>query len=204
MTEAKIFVEGGGPGLDTRCREGVTKLLDKCGFTGRLPRIVACGSRNQAYDDFSAEHKRGVTAFVALLVDSEEPVVDNYETWAHLKARDKWDCPAGATDAQVFLMTTCMETWIIADQAGLKRHYERHKRCVHPAGLPASANLETQDRHNIQNALITATRDCSNAYEKNERSYEAFANVDPAVLRKVLPAFDRMVLILERRLPTRR
>lgn len=28
-----------------------------------------------------------------------------------------WDPPTGATDNQVLLMTTCMETWIVADRA---------------------------------------------------------------------------------------
>ena len=202
MTNAKIFVEGGGDSkeLQTRCREGFTKLLKNSGFTSHLPRIIACGSRNGAYDNFKTEHLAGKTFYVALLVDSEDPVVDGEKPWEHLKTRDNWECPTGATDDQVFLMTTCMETWIIADKAGLKRFFERHKRCLRTAGLPATRDLETKDRHSIQDALEIATQDCTNAYAKNKRSFEALANVDPAELRKLLPAFARMERILNEKL----
>ncbi len=203
MTESKIFVEGGGNSkeLQTRCREGFRKLLEKSGkFDNRLPRIIACGSRNDAYESFKTEHLVGKTSYVALLVDSEDPVSDGEKPWEHLKIRDKWNRPTGTTDDQVLLMTTCMETWIIADQAGLKRHYETHKPCLRLAGLPSTVSLEMKDRHEVQNALVTATQDCTNAYTKNKRSFEALANVDPAVLRQFLPAFARMERILEDKL----
>ena len=48
-----IYMEGGGSrDLDARCREGMKRLLDNTGFRGRQPRIVACGSRSDAYKDF--------------------------------------------------------------------------------------------------------------------------------------------------------
>lgn len=203
MTNAKLFVEGGGDSneLQARCREGFKRLLEKSGkFPGRLPRIIACGSRQDAYDNFKTEHLAGKVSYVALLVDSEDPVANNEKPWEHLKIRDNWDCPEKATDDQVFLMTTCMETWIIADQNGLKRFFERHKPCLLTAGLPSTVNLETKQPHPIQNALLTATRDCTNAYTKNKRSFEALANVDPAVLRSLLPAFVRMERILTEKL----
>ena len=50
MNAKRIYVEGGGDAKDlrTRCREGFHKLLENAGFTGRVPRIVASGSRNEA------------------------------------------------------------------------------------------------------------------------------------------------------------
>lgn len=202
MSDAKIFVEGGGDNktLQTRCREGFKKLLENSGFAGRLPRIIACGSRNEAYDDFKTEHLAGRTSYVALLVDSEDPVADNEKPWDHLKKRDGWDCPDGATDDQVFLMTTCMETWIVADRDGLRHFFERHKPCLRDAGLPSTVDLETKLRHPTQDALVIATQDCTNAYAKNKRSFEALANVGPAVLRRLLPAFARMERILQDKL----
>ncbi len=200
MTNAKIFVEGGGNDsreLIARCREGFRKLLEKSNFTNHLPRIIPCGSRNEAYDNFKTAFRQGNLAYVALLVDSEDPVADGEKPWEHLKTRDNWERPVGATDDQVFLMTTCMETWIIADQDGLKRFFERHKPCLRTAGLPSAVNLETKLRHPVQDALVTATQDCANAYAKNKRSFEALANVDPAVLRQLLPAFARLERILK-------
>ncbi len=119
MSEDRIYVEGGSDALATRCREGFRKLLEKAGFTGRIPRIVACGGRDEAYDDFENALASGKYAHLALIVDSEDPVQDIEKTWEHLKARDGWERPPGADDAQVFLMTTCMETWIVADRDSL-------------------------------------------------------------------------------------
>ena len=198
MSGAKIFVEGGGDSkeLRARCREGFQKLLASSGFAGRAPRIIACGSRNDAYDSFQTEHRQGRTAYVALLVDSEDPVADGEKPWDHLKVRDGWDCPPGATDDQVFLMTTCMETWIVSGRDGLARFFERHKPCLRAAGLPSAQSLETRDRHQIQDVLVAATQDCANANAKNKRSFDALANVDPAVLRRLLPAFARLERVL--------
>ena len=202
MTDAKLFVEGGGASkeLQARCREGFKKLLGNSGFTGRLPRIIACGSRNEAYDNFRVAHRAGRTSYIALLVDSEDPVTDGEKPWDHLKLRDKWDRPAGASDNQVFLMTTCMETWIIADRAGLTRFFERYKPCLRAAALPSAVDMEARLRHPVQEALMTTTQDCANPYAKNKRSFEALAGADPAVLRSLLPAFARMERILSAKL----
>ncbi len=200
--DAKLFVEGGGDSkeLRTRCREGFRKLLAQCGFSARMPRIIACGSRAEAFSSFRTEHLAGKTAYVALLVDSEDPVADDEATWSHLKRRDQWERPEDAQDDQVFLMTTCMETWIIADHDGLRQFFEKHKRCLRPAGLPSALNLQGKQRHTVQEALRTATRDCTNAYAKNQRSFDALANANPAVLLPLLPAFDRMLRILGNKL----
>jgi hypothetical protein len=78
-----------------------------------------------------------------MLVDSEDPVDDPDKTWAHLKKRDGWDRPSGATDEQVLLMTTCMETWIVADRATIKAHYLQK---LQESGLPATYDLENRSR----------------------------------------------------------
>lgn len=195
MSEKRIFVEGGGDSkeLQTRCREGFHKLLEKSGFTRRVPRIVACGSRNDAYDAFKTAQESGNFSLVILIVDSEDPVKDIEKTWEHLKNRDKWACPANATDEQVFLLTTCMETWIIADRAALTRLYGSR---LQTSALPATTDMEQRNRHDIQDALVRATRNCSNAYAKNKRSFDALANVDPGELQKLLPSFVRMIRLL--------
>lgn len=212
MSDAKLYIEGGGSGADSkelqaRCREGFHKILENSGFRGRAPRIIACGSRREAYESFQTEHLTGKASYVALLVDSEDPVTDGEKPWDHLKNRagDNWDRPAGAADDQVLFMTTCMETWIVADRNGLERYFERHKPCIRSAGLPSTVNLEARNRHAIQDALVTATQDCTNFYAKNKRSFEALANealanVNPAVLRNLLPAFARMIRILNEKI----
>jgi hypothetical protein len=122
-----IFLEGGGDHskeLQIRCREGFRKLLDCCGFEGRMPRLYACGGRKSTFEDFQTGHAaKGRHDYVAMLIDSEEPVLDEDAPWSHLKRIDDWDKPPGATDDQALLMTTCMETWIVTDWAALVSHY---------------------------------------------------------------------------------
>jgi len=199
VSEKRIYAEGGGDSkeMHARCREGFRKLLEKSGFTGRVPRIVACGGRNDALDAFKTAHTGSRDAYVALIVDSEDPVVDREKPWEHLAVRDRWERPDGARDDQVFLMTTCMETWILADRAGLKKHYGSR---LQESALPSDTDRENRPRHNVQDSLMRATAKCTNAYAKNKRSFDALAAVDPAVLESKLPAFARMRRILNEKL----
>ncbi len=199
MSDSRLYVEGGEDSkeLRARCREGFHKLLEKSGFAERLPRIVACGSRNDAFDAFEIAQLSGALDYAALLVDSEDPVADTEKPWEHLKVSDNWVSPTGTTDDRVFIMTTCMETWIIADRESLKRHY---RNCLQISSLPAATNHESRHRLEVQEALLRATRNCSNAYAKNKRSFDALANVNPEELRKHCPSFARMIRILEEKL----
>ena len=73
-------------------------MLEKCGFSGRMPRLVSCGGRNAAFDDFLTAHANAnADDYVALLVDSEDPVIDIEQPWNHLKERDGWDKPDDRT-----------------------------------------------------------------------------------------------------------
>ena len=183
-----IYLEGGGDseGLRSRCREGFRKLFQNCGFK-RMPKLVACGGRGNAFHRFSTAHIDGKENAI-LLVDSEDPIVDIEKTWHHLKLRDNWDKPNGAQDKQVLLMTTCMETWIIADRAALRAFYNSD---FTENQLPLLANLEGRERHAIQQALQNATKDCTNKYEKGKRSFEVLAVLTRATLEHNLPSFKR-------------
>jgi hypothetical protein len=194
-----IFVEGGGD--KEACRKAVRTVLEKGGLTGRVPRIVACGSRNEAFDDFKHAQEQQAFEDVFLIVDSEDPVADRNQPWAHLASRDKWQRPSGASDEQVFLMTTCMETWIAADHTALKAHYGAR---LHDKSLPPLFDLEQRDRHEVQDNLVAATRNCKNVYRKGARSFHVLLAVNPQTLSKLLPAFARMLAILEERLPVPR
>ena len=92
MVSVKLCVEGGGDRktLTRNLRRGLGKFIEKAGLQGRMPRIVACGSRNDAYDSFRTALDRGERAM--LLVDAEEPVSTS-GPWQHLKARDGWNRP---------------------------------------------------------------------------------------------------------------
>lgn len=170
-----------------------------------MPRIFACGGRRQTFDAFMTAHVHARKGdFVAMLVDSEDPMEDVGRPWEHLAGRkgDAWARPEGADADQVLLMTTCMETWIVADQAALKSHFAK----LAESALPSLVDLESRDRHAIQDALMRATKNCSNAYQKGKRSFAVLAALDPVVLKERLPSFRRMLDVLDRKLqrPTRR
>lgn len=199
MVRARLYIEGGESKEDQiRCREGFRKLLEKAGFVGRLPRLTSSGGRNAAFDDFRTAHaKAGQNDYIAMLIDSEEPVADVEETWAHLRARDGWARPGGASNEQVLFMTTCMETWIVADREALRAHYGSR---LQESALPPLVDLEKRGRHDLHENLVHASRNCSNAYAKGKRSFEVLVKLDPAVLNQHLPSFVRLVRVLSSRL----
>ena len=202
---AHLYIEGGGNSKEEkiRCREAFTTLLKNQGFSGRLPRLTACGGRGAAFDDFKTAHTAAKPGhFIGLLIDSEDPLAmskdpQEQRTWEHLRQRDGWATPNGATNQQVLFMTTCMETWIAADQATLRTHYGQE---LNENQLPPTDQLESRHRHAVQSALQNATSNCSNAYRKGKRSYEILAKLNPAVLAGLLPSFARAMAILEQKL----
>ncbi len=199
-----IYIEGGanGPGskyLKAKCQEAFHKLLDRMGVK-RKPRLVACGGRGEVYDRFVIEHSKSAEGYVAMWIDGEEPVAHPNAAWQHLQNVEtvpKWTKPAGAQDDQVLFMTTCMETWIVADRETLRKYYG-HK--LHEPSLPPLVALENRGRHSVQDSLDRATRHCINAYQKGERSYEIFAELNPLALAPHLPSFVRIRQILNAKL----
>ncbi|NVO66222.1 DUF4276 family protein [Methanofollis tationis] len=197
--KAKIYLEGGGDSkeLHSRCREGFRKLLESTGYRGRMPQLVACGSRDSTYHDFLTAHANSNADYIAMLVDSEDPVRDPEKTWDHLQERDGWERPDGGDDGQVLFMTTCMETWIASDPDTLRRHYGG---CFRESALLPLKNIERRERREIQESLKDATRGCSNAYQKGQRSFEVLGALNPAALEDRLAAFRRMKRIMDERL----
>ncbi len=198
---ATLYLEGGARGPDSkdlqiRCREGFRKLLENCGYKKtRMPRLFACGSRGAAFDDFKiALAAKRASDFVAMWIDSEDPMTDLEATWAHLNRRDNWTKPAEATDDQVLLMTTCMETLVVADHAAMKDHYRAD---LQVSALPPLVQLENRGRHDVQDRLAHATRNCTNAFAKGKRSFEVLAKLNPSTLAEHLPSFVRTRRILD-------
>ena len=131
-----------------RCREGFRRLLEKCGFSGRMPRLKACGSRQSAYENFVAIYaSQSSLDYIALLIDSEDPVANIDETWRHLNQRDGWQTPPGAQDDQVLFMVTCMETWIVTDLQALNQHFGNP---LQTSALPPMNKLEDRSRQDVQ------------------------------------------------------
>lgn len=199
---ARVYLEGGGNSKEgkVRCREGFRKLFEKCGFMGRMPALVACGSRNEAYDDFKTAHSKSTAGdFTGLLVDSEEPVSDIDKPWEHVAQRtgDNWSRPTGSDDEQLLLMATSMETWIVADREALKAHFGPR---FNESALPPVQHMEQRDRHAVLNALQRASKDCPGPYAKVPKSFEIMGKLNPDVLEQHLPSFGRTRRILNSKL----
>ena len=202
LVSAEIFLEGGGDRNSdrARCREGFRKLFERCGFRGKMPKFVACGGRTEAYDDFKTAHSQASPGdFIALLVDSEDPVANVEETWQHVALRlgDKWAKPSGADDEQLLFMTTSMETWIVIDRTTLKTHFGPKLR---DSALPSLQNIEHRDRHVVLRDLENASRDCPGPYSKGQKSFEVLGKLNPEVLEQHLPSFKRVRRILDNNL----
>ena len=197
---AHVYLEGGGDSNDgrRRCRQGFRRLLEKCGFKGRMPKLTACGDRKSAYDDFVANYSHApVGDYVALLIDSEDPIQHINTIWQHLQRRDGWEKPPGADDEQVLLMTTCMETWLVADRDALSKHYGQH---LQTSALPTLDNLESRARGYVQERLERATRNCQVQYAKGPESFKALSKINPEIIQWHLPSFRRAHQILDARL----
>ncbi len=108
MGSVKIYVEGGvgdSEALRTACRRGFSQFLEKAGLAGKMPRVVPCGSRHEAYHSFcTALRQNKKDELPLLLVDSEVEVAPHHGPWPHLHHHDQWQKPAQATEAQAHLM----------------------------------------------------------------------------------------------------
>jgi hypothetical protein len=195
----RIYIEGGGDSrsLHIKCREGFRKLLEKAGFSGRMPATKACGNRRAAYDDFcTAVTVASPDEYPILLVDSESAVT--LEPWSHLHDRDKWTRPPQMEDEQAQLMVQCMETWCVADRQAMRRVFG--DKLIENA-LPSPQDLEDRSKDDVQEALANATRNCGREkkYRKGWRSFDLLAQLDPRELKR-LPHFARLCDALDARL----
>lgn len=204
----KLYVEGGGDSaaLRSACRQGFTQFITDAGI-GQRPRVVACGSRKDAYDSYCTAIANGEDA--VLLVDSEAPVAQQHQQgqdsewqpWLHLKQRpgDGWDKPNGAPDTDCHLMVQCMESWLIADPVTLKAFFGQGFR---ENQLPATANsVESVAKTQVYRALANATKDCKTKaqYAKGAHSFNLLGKIDPTKVTAASPWASRFVSQLKNR-----
>lgn len=198
MVKVELYVEGGGDRREQRARlrKGLRGFLEKAGLQGRMPRIVACGGRDNAYDKFTLAHTNETTSAM-LLVDAEGPVkVDS--AWQHLLEReaDHWSCPSGATDDQCHLMVQIMESWFIADREVLTDFYGHGFRSNM---MPQWPDIEKVPKRDVLSALHRATSLTSKGdYHKGQHSFEILARLDPNKVADASPHAKRFLKSLRR------
>jgi hypothetical protein len=194
----KLFVEGGGDNdaLRTECQKAFTTLLEKAGFKERMPRIVACGGRRNAYNQFCTAIRSG-EGLAILLVDSEASVTEA-DPWRHVAQRpdDEWQKPAGATEDHLHLMVQCMEAWFLADRQALQEFFGQG---FNENALPAAA-CEQVGKPDLYRSLEQATRGTKTkgSYGKGKHSFKLLELLDPDLVRKTSPWAERFFLTLDR------
>ncbi len=193
----KIYVEGGGhqnKDLATRCRLGFGKFFERAGFRRRMPKIIVCGSRQEAFKDFRiALGRAGPTEFPVLLVDSEAPVTQA-DPWMHVRtgSGDNWTRPTGATGDHLQLMVQAMEAWFLADKAALGEYF---KTSFHEQALSANPNVEKIPKADLFSHLKLATRGCrKGSYSKGDHSFGILSIVDPQKVRTASPVHGARLL----------
>lgn len=179
MNGIRVYVEGGGSkraGKDA-LRRGFGRFLEPLRELARSKRlgwkVVACGSRNDAFADYSTAVRQYQDEYVLLLVDSEGAVTGSAHD--HLSATDGWTVDAGRAD-DFHLMVQLMETWLVADPASLAAYYGAGFR---PAKLPASSNLEKVSGADVLNSLQSATANCKKGKYCKRHGLELIGLADP-------------------------
>lgn len=194
----KIYVEGGGDNkaLKTLCRKGFRQFFERAGLQGRMPRIIACGSRDDAYSSFmTAAANAGENGFPVLLVDSEEEVAED-QPWKHLKVRDNWQRPELAEDDQAHLMVQCMESWFLADRECLAKYFGGG---FTEKPLPGKRNVEEVAKAKVFAALKMSTRQSKTKgeYGKGKHSFEILGELDPEKVRAASKHADNLLVTLD-------
>jgi len=207
----KIFVEGGGDSRDlrTECRKGFTCFFEKAGLKGTMPRVVACGSRSNAYNQFCTAIKNGEDAL--LLVDSEDMVLEQFQLpandpaawqpWQHLANRkgDHWEKLDNFEETHCHLMVQCMENWFLADSEALKLFFGQG---FNDSKLPSQNHPieEITKIEAIQSLELSTKGCCSGSYRKGKHSFKVLAKVDPSKVIQRSPWANRLVSTLKAKL----
>lgn len=186
-----IFVEGAGGGKDqaANLRRGFASFLRKLGLGGRMPRVVACGSRSEALDQFRLEIAEAGPDRALLLVDAEEPLAParpGVDPWAHvqqLSEGNRLARPAGSTTDQLHLMAVSTETWLLADAAAWQRHYGKG---FDASDWPQLASLEAKPRDLVMAEIrrrVAKTK--HGGYQKSRDTFLLLLLAAPTQLRQL-------------------
>lgn len=197
MTSVALYVEGGGDSEAGKAalRQGFDELLSAQKNAARMQKMrwktVLCGGRNAAFDAFLNATKKKTADFVILLVDAEEPVIDDSPGGRvkHLKLREGWELE-NVDASRVHLMTQCMEAWIVADPDKLEEFYgQGFKRNA----LPKRQALDEEAKADLFASLEGATKGTKKGrYGKIAHASEILKRLQPSVVAARCTSFRQL------------
>ena len=201
VSEIRIYVEGGGDQRSGKAfvREGFSKFLSSLNQMARKRHIrwdvVACGSRQSAFEDFENALRRHPEAFNVLLVDAEGPVTRS--SWDHLQDRDRWSI-RGVSGDHCHLMVQVMEAWIVADIETLKRFYGQG---FNANPIPRQKDVESIAKTDLEYALAQATGNTQKGeYHKIRHGPKILGLVDVSKVRNRARHCERMFKTLSNKI----
>ncbi len=198
VSDIAIYLEGGGPTAATRTpfrrgMSGFLKPIVEIARSNRIRwRIVPCGGRSEAFEDFCDALTNEPGVFNVLLVDSETLPATANLPWSHLSQRkgDEWKKPASAADEHCHLMAACMESWLVVDREALKKHFGKG---FDEAKLPNPEYIETTEKEKIADALSKAVNGTTaGSYEKIRDGAKLLELADSVRVRKYCKWCDRL------------
>lgn len=197
-----LYVEGGGSGahsnsLQSELRRGFSEFFGRSSLRAHgRPRVVACGGREQAFDQFKTAIAQGQNAL--LLVDSEELVCAaatnsgssrDWQPWLNLKQQAGWDKPTQANECDVHLMVQCMESWLLCDVPAVKAFFGNGF-----ADVPQNKPVEALTKAELDQWLKKSTQDTQKgAYGKGAHSFKLLALISAEQVLKQSPWAQRLV-----------
>jgi hypothetical protein len=139
------------------------------------PKIIACGSRNDAFSAFKtaiSDFEPDDNVVPILLVDAEGPVTSD-DAWDHLEKRDgpTWAKPKSSVANEVFLMVQCVESWFCADHGALIEHFGPKYDATKVPKAVNGKDIECHDRTLVVSRLSDGLHNI-NMNARKKRRYE--------------------------------
>ncbi len=201
MKQVRVYVEGGGDQRSGKAavQEGFSKFLRPLREKARENRIrwdvIACGSRNSAFDNFKIALCLHPNAFNVLLVDAEGPV--SQPPWTHLQQSDGWS-KLDISDDNCHLMVQVMEAGFIADLGTLATFYGQGFN-LNP--IPKQFDVEWVGKPDLEAAIKIATQNTSKGeYHQIRHGPKILALLDVDKVRSRAQHCERMFAILLKKL----
>jgi len=196
MKEVVLFIEGGGDSKRSRqpLRLGFRAFVGSFPSgvnNSRRPRIVLCGTRRNAFDQFRL-NSGSPESCCLLLVDSEGPVQSLPAE--HLRITDKWQFES-IDPEMVHLMVQAMEAWFIADKAALQEYYGNE---FNVNALPKRQEVEEIPKEDLKPSLREATKSTTKGkYHEIKHASEILERLNRDTIRKAAPHCNRLFRKLE-------